>query len=296
MNAGVALQFAIDALSLGSTYALLALGMAIVFSVMGLVNFAHGELITLSAYVMVVLASGLHAPGPVVVVGTIGTASLVALLMERIAFRPVRGASEATLLVTSFALSVTIQNVLVVTVGARGKPIAVPDWLNGAVNIGPYTISLIQVATMVSTLVCLVALRLFLTRSMAGIGMRASAQDFVAARLMGIRANYMISLAFALSGFLAGVATLLIVARRGTVDPYMGLGPVLAAFTSTVLGGLGNLSGAVVGGFLLGILEVAFRATLPVNLSVFSGAFTFGLVILILLVRPQGLMGRRGVG
>jgi branched-chain amino acid transport system permease protein len=295
MSAAVLLQTAIDALSLGATYALLALGMAIVFSVMGLVNFAHGELITLSAYAMFVLAAWVHAPGPVVAIGTIATATGAAVLMERIAFRPVRGASEATLLVTSFALSITIQNALVVTVGARGKPVAVPDWVNSALNVGGYTISLIQVATLISTVLCLVVLRLFLTRTIAGVGMRAAAQDFVATRLMGIRANSMISLAFAISGMLAGVAAILIVARRGTVDPYMGLSPVLAAFTATVLGGLGNLTGAVVGGFTLGIVQVAFQATLPSGLTVFSQAFAFSVVIAILLVRPQGLMGRRAI-
>jgi branched-chain amino acid transport system permease protein len=287
------IQVVVDALSLGSTYALLALGLALVFSIMGLINFAHGELMTIGAYVMVALIVGARLPGWIVIPGTIAATTGAALLMERIAFRPVRGASGATLLLTSFAVSVLLQNLFVVFMGARPKAIPLPAWTNSVLAFGTVTISVLQVLTLVVCLACLVALRLFLTRTSMGVGMRAASQDFVATRLMGIRANHMIAVAFAISGSLAGVATLLYIARRGTVDPYMGLIPVLKAFIAAVLGGLGSLTGAVVGGFLLGTLEVLMQSTLPDDLRPFRDAFVYGLVILVLLARPSGLLGRR---
>ncbi len=288
-------QVLVDALSLGSTYALLALGLALVFSIMGLINFAHGELMTICAYAMFGLIVVAGVPGWIVIPGTIGVGVLAALLMEHVAFRPVRGASGATLLLTSFAVSVLVQNLLVVFMGARPKAVPLPAWTNSVITFGTVTVSLLQVLTTVVCLACLVALRLFLTRTSMGLAMQAASGDFVATRLMGIRANHMIAGAFAISGALAAVATLLYVARRGTVDPYMGLIPVLKAFIASVLGGLGSLTGAVAGGFLLGFLEVLLQSTLPDGLRLFRDAFVFGLVILVLLARPTGLLGRQAV-
>lgn len=286
-------QVVVDALSLGSTYALLALGLALVFSIMGLINFAHGELMTIGAYAMVALVAGAGLPGWIVILGTISATTGAALLMERIAFRPVRGANGATLLLTSFAVSVLLQNLFIVFMGARPKAIPLPAWTNSVLSFGTVTVSVLQLLTLIACLTCLVALRVFLTQTSMGLGMRAASQDFVATRLMGIRANHMIAAAFAISGALAGVATLLYIARRGTVDPYMGLFPVLKAFIAAVLGGLGSLTGAVVGGFLLGALEVLMQSTLPDDLRPFRDAFVYGLVILVLLVRPSGLLGRK---
>lgn len=286
-------QFLVDALSLGSTYALLALGLALVFSIMGLINFAHGELMTIGAYAMFALVAVAGVPGWIVIPGTIVAAVLAAVIMERIAFRPVRGASGATLLLTSFAVSVLLQNLFIAFMGARPKAIPLPAWTNSVLSFGTVTVSLLQVLVTVVTFACLIVLTIFLRRTSLGLAMRAASQDFVATRLMGIRANHMVAVAFAISGALAGVATLLYIARRGTVDPYMGLIPVLKAFIATVLGGLGSLPGAVLGGFFLGFLEVFMQTTLPDGLRAFRDAFVFGLVILVLLVRPEGLLGRR---
>jgi branched-chain amino acid transport system permease protein len=282
----------INAIALGGVYALLALGLAIVFSIMGLVNFAHGEIMTLGGYAMFFVTVEFGAPLPVVFLAAILTAMVTALLMERIAFRPVRGASVATMLLTSFAVSVILQVTFQNVISPRPRGVQLPPELSQVVEVFGIGIGLIQLLAIVMVLVSLGLLTLFLRRTTIGISMRAAAQDFSVARLMGIRADAVIATAFAISGLLAGVAAFLWVAQRGSVDPAMGLTPVIKAFIAAVMGGLGSLPGAVVGGFVLGIIEVTLQAWLPQEALPFKDAMTLTIVILILLWRPQGLLGR----
>jgi branched-chain amino acid transport system permease protein len=286
-----ALQQLLNGLSLGSTYALLALGLALVFTILGLVNFAHGELITVSSYSMLMMSYwGL----PWAVFAPVGmlVAMLTALAMERVAFRPVRGASPTTMLLTSFGLSIAIQSLFTMAVSPRSRAVPQPDWSNALVEVAGLRIPAQQILTMVVTGIALLALTAVLRRTLIGTAMRAAAEDFDATRLMGIRANRVISTAFAISGLLAGIAAVLILTRRGAVNPTMGLLPVLKAFVANVIGGIGSLVGAVLGGFLLGIAEVALRAWLPGPATGFVDGFIFALVALLLLARPQGLFGR----
>jgi len=280
----------VNALALGGTYALLALGLAMVFSVLSLINFAHGELMTITGYAMFfAISAGL--PFPVAVLLGILAATLAALAMERIAFRPVRDASMATMLLTSFAVSTILHMVFQNLISARPKAIPVPNWMIGAIDLGGLGIGTIQALSIVATALLLFALSVFLRRSSLGIAMRAAALDFPVTRLMGINANAVIATAFAISGLLAGVAGVLWLAQRGSVDPLMGFLPVLKAFIAVVLGGLGSLSGAVVGGFVLAFIEVALRAFLPEAWLPFRESITLTLVIVLLLARPQGLLG-----
>ncbi len=292
MSSQEALQQLINALSLGSTYALLALGLAMVFSILGLVNFAHGELVTVAAYT-IYLENEHGVPFAIQVVSAVVAASIAAVLMERIAFRPLRGASFVTLLFSSFALSVIIQNLFLAFVSPRQKGVAMPNVFNTAFRFGgTYSIGWLPVITTITCLLSLVVLTLFLRRSVQGLGMLAASQDFQVTRLMGISANRVIMAAFAISGALAGVAAIFILARRGTVEPTMGFNPVLKAFIASVIGGLGSLSGAVVGGFVLAFIEVALDATLPVDIAPFRDAFALLIVIAILYFRPEGLLTR----
>ena len=288
----VVIQQLVNAISLGGVYALLALGLAIVFSIMGLVNFAHGEIMTLGGYAMWFVTIQFGAPLPLVFLAAIATTMVAAILMERIAFRPVRGASMATMLLTSFAVSgilqVTFQNVI----SPRPRGIQLPPELSQVIPVLGIGIGLIQLLAIVMVLVSLGLLTLFLRRTTLGISMRAAAQDFSVARLMGIRADAVIATAFAISGLLAGVAAFLWVAQRGSVDPAMGLTPIIKAFIASVMGGLGSLPGAVVGGFVLGFIEVTLQAWLPQEALPFKDAVSLTIVILILLWRPQGLLGR----
>jgi branched-chain amino acid transport system permease protein len=286
-----AIQQAINALALGSIYALLALGLAMVFSILGLVNFAHGELVTVAAYTMYLLnLKGVPFAGQVP--AAIAAAAVSAVLMERIAFRPLRGASFLTLLFASFALAVIIQNIFLATISPRQKGVPMPDIFNEAINVGGYTIGWLQIITTATCAVALLALTTFLRRSTQGLGMLAAAQDFQVARLMGVPANRVIATAFAISGVLAGIAAIFVLARRGTVEPTMGFNPVLSAFIASVIGGLGSLTGAVLGGFVLAAIEVGLDATLPDAVLGFRGAFALALVIAILYFRPEGLLGR----
>jgi branched-chain amino acid transport system permease protein len=288
----VLIQQVVNALSLGGTYALLALGLAIVFGMMGLINFAHGELMSLAGYglwftLLLSLPFGLG----IAVAVLVGLAAAVA--MERIAFRPVRNASAAAMLLTSFAVSGILQVAFQVLISPRARPVPIPPFLTGAWNIGGIQLGTIQSVSIVATFLLLAALTLFFRRSTIGISMRAAAGDFDVARLMGIRANAVIATAFAISGLLAGFAAAFWIAQRGSVDPLMGFVPVLKAFIAVIVGGLGSLSGAVAGGFLLGFIEIGLRAFLPDSLIAFRDAIALALVILVLVVRPQGLLGRK---
>jgi branched-chain amino acid transport system permease protein len=285
-------QELVNTLSLGGTYALLALGLAVVFSILGLINFAHGELMTITGYtIYFLLAAG--AIFPLAVVGAVAVACIAAVLMERIAFRPFRGASPMTLLMTSFAIAVIIETLYQDLISARPRAIGVPSGLSGAVSIAGQDIGVIQLIAIGATAVFLVALIIFLRATVLGLSIRAAAEDFQVTRLMGIRANRVIATAFAISGLLAGVAGFLWVSQRGTVDPLMGLTPVLKAFIASVIGGLGSLGGAVAAGFLLGFSEVTLQRFLPDSALAYRDAFVWVLLIGVLLWRPNGLFAPR---
>ncbi|MCK6628283.1 MAG: branched-chain amino acid ABC transporter permease [Anaerolineae bacterium] len=283
------LQFLINALSLGSLYALMALGLAIVYGILRLVNFAYGELVMVGGYTLLVVGAG---PWPwlgVAVLG-VGMAVLTSLLLERVAFRPVRQASPNTMLITSFAVSALLQNAALLFVSPRPRAVRIPAIFNENFTIGGLLISQINLLTLVVCLALLGLLTLFLKRTLLGMALRAAADDFTMTRLLGVRANGVIATAFAISGCLAGVVSLFWIGRIGSVTPTIGLTPILIAFIATVIGGMESLTGAVVGGYLLGFLTVGLQLLLPQELLDFRQAFIFGIVILMLLFRPQGLI------
>lgn len=290
------LQHVINAVSLGGTYALLSLGLAIVFSIIGLINFAHGELMTAAGYsIFFVLAAGISLP--VAILFAIVAVALLAMGIERAAFRPMRKADMTGLLITSFAMSMILQAFFQNAIGARPRAVPMPEALSGVVNVGSVHLGIIPLMSISITVVALVALNLFLKHTVMGITMRAAAEDIDVVRLLGLKAGRVVATSFAVSGVLAAVAAFLWVAQRGSVDPLMGFVPVLKAFVATIVGGLGSLTGAVAGGMLLGIVEVLAQVLLPPSLVEFRDAFVLGFVILLLLVRPQGLLpaptGRR---
>tara|TARA_B100000787_G_scaffold168567_1_gene157578 strand:+ start:806 stop:1699 length:894 start_codon:yes stop_codon:yes gene_type:complete len=289
------IQQTVNALALGGTYALLALGLAVVFSIMGLINFAHGELMTISGYTLMYCGI-LGLPFAVSVPLAILAAVLAAVAMERIAFRPVRGGSGATMLITSFAVAMILQVLFQNLISARSQAVALPQILSQSVHLGSVIIGVNKIAAIAATVLMLIFLDRFMNRQKTGIAMRAAAEDFAVARLMGIRANTVIAGAFAISGLLAGVAAVLWVSQRASVDPLMGFTPVLKAFIAAILGGLGSLRGAVAGGFMLGFIEVYLSAFLPQGLQEFREPIGLGLVVLILLFRPNGMIPSRFLG
>lgn len=285
----VIVQQVINAVSLGGIYALLALGLAVVFSIVSLINFAHGELMTIAGYGLF-FAMTAAFPFPAATLVAILVAAIAALSIERFAFRPMRKADVSGLLLTSFAVSVILQVLFQNLISARPKPVPLPAGLAGTLNIGVAEIGIIPLLSIVVTGLSLAALVTFLRQTTMGKAMRAAAEDFEVLRLMGIKANRVIAVAFAVSGALAGISAVLWIAQRGSVDPLMGFVPVLKAFVAAVIGGLGSLVGAVAGGFALGILEVLFQAFLPEAALPFRDAFVLAIVILILIVRPNGLI------
>jgi len=288
-------QQTVNALALGGTYALLALGLAVVFSIMGLINFAHGELMTISGYTLMYCGI-MGVPFAVSVPLAISAAVLAAVAMERIAFRPVRGGSGATMLITSFAVAMILQVLFQNLISARSQAVALPQILSQSLHLGNVIIGVNKIAAIVATVLMLIFLDRFMNRQKTGIAMRAAAEDFAVARLMGIRANTVIAGAFAISGLLAGVAAVLWVSQRASVDPLMGFTPVLKAFIAAILGGLGSLRGAVAGGFMLGFIEVYLAAFLPQEFQEFREPIGLGLVVLILLFRPNGMIPSRFLG
>jgi branched-chain amino acid transport system permease protein len=284
-----AAYFAIDVLSLGSLYALMALGLVLVYGILKLVNFAYGELIMVAGYALYLL-DGSPLPWLVMALVAILAAVLASVLTERIAFRPVREKSLTAMLITSFAVSTLLQNAALLLISPRARVVPLPDLFSQNFMIGGV---LIQVRDLLAVAVSLAMLALFtllLNRTVLGIALRAAADNFRMTRMLGVPANLVISVAFAISGLLAGVVALFWLGRTASVTPGIGLEPLIVAFVATVVGGLNSLQGAVVGGYVLALMTVGINTFLPQDLVDYRQAFTFGLVILILLFRPEGLI------
>jgi branched-chain amino acid transport system permease protein len=282
------IQDVINAISLGSFYALSALGIALIFGVMRLINFAHGQLIMVAGYLLVFLVP--RTSWYVWIAGVLVVSVVLALAMERVAFRPVRFAEPATLMITSFAVSYLLQNVAILTLTAIPRTVGIPLEITQPVQVGGLYIEKLNIITLGITVVLVAALTFFLHRTTMGVQMRAAAEDFRMARILGISTNRVIATAFAISGVFAGAAALVLVAQGGTVDPTFGVVPVLYAFTATILGGMGSLIGAAIGGYLLGVLTVALQLVLPARLAAYRDALVFLVVIVLFIVRPQGLI------
>ena len=316
------IQQIVNALSAGSLYALMAVGLAMVFGILRLINFAHGDVMMIAAYIAVfALGAGLpmEAALTIMVVGTV----IVGLLMERIAYRPLRGGPEVAMLLSSFAVGQILQNGTLLTTRLAGEPTLIafpaPEQLSGVIMLGTITVAKVNVVSFVAGVVLLGLLSLFVTRTTLGLSMRAAAEDIDAARLMGINVNRVVATAFAISAGLAAVAGFLYAVQAGQINPYMGFTPVLKAFIAAVIGGFGSIAGAVLGGYVLGFLEVLVTAlagigdllpagsvppevrsflqqVLPSSLASYRDAVVFIVLILVLLVRPQGILGRRDEG
>lgn len=277
-----------DGLGRGSEYALIALGIAVIFGIMHLVNFAHGELITVSAYVayaFFVNDLSWWATVPAIIL----TAMATSLAIEFTAFRWVRGASDFTLMLTSFGVHFAVQALFIMYVSSSFKSFDRPGWVANTVELAGVRIEVIDLAIVLVTVVALAATWLVLNRTLLGVSMRAAAEDFDAARLMGIRSNRVIRGAFLLAGFLAGIAAVFVLMRTGKASPTAGLSPMLKGVLAALIGGLGNLNGAVVGGLLLGVVEVFLIARLPDGFVGLTNGVVFLFIAVLFVVRPGGL-------
>jgi branched-chain amino acid transport system permease protein len=286
------LQQLINAVSIGSLYALMAIGLAMVFGILRLINFAHGDIIMVGSYTTLLLnVAGLPFWGAAV--AGIAMSGAAGLLMERLAYRPIRGAGDVAMLLNSFAVTIFLENLGIMLFSATSRPFPSPVILNVVVEVRAIRVSSLSLISIGITAILLVLLTLFVTRTETGISLRATAQDLIASRLMGVNVNKVIAAAFLIGASLAGVVGVLWSARVGKVDPLMGFQPVLKAFVASVVGGLGSIPGAILGGYLLGIMEILLQGLLPSNLAPFRDAFVFAILIVLLLFRPNGILGSR---
>jgi branched-chain amino acid transport system permease protein len=283
------IQYLISSLSLGGLYALMALGLVIVYGILRLVNFAYGELVMIGGYGLLLFGDS-ALPWIIVALLSVIVAIIAGVLMERIAFRPVRHSSPTTMLITSFALSTLLQSVALLTVSPRPRAPRLPSIFVESFTIGGLQIKIVDLIGIIIGVLALVALTVFLRRTVIGLALRAAADDFTMTRLLGVPANRVIATAFAISGLMAGIVALFWIGRTGQTYPTVGLQPVLIAFIASVVGGMESLRGAVVGGYVLGFLTMGLQTWLPQGVNNYRDAVMFGIVIVVLLLRPQGLI------
>lgn len=283
------IQYLVSALSLGGLYALMALGLVIVYGILRLVNFAYGELVMVGGYGLLLIGNS-PLPWIIVAVLSIIAAVIAAVLMERVAFRPVRNSSPTTMLITSFAVSNLLQNIALLTISPRPRAPRLPNLFIENMTIAGIRIKIVDLIALIVSLVALGILTVFLRQTVIGLALRAAADDFTMTRLLGIRANMVIAAAFAVSGFMAGIVAVFWVGSSGQTWPTVGLQPVLIAFIASVVGGMATLKGAVLGGYVLGFLTMGLQTWLPQGVNAYRDAVMFGIVILVLLFRPEGLI------
>lgn len=283
------LQSLIDATSAGAVYALAALGIGLVFGVMRLANFANGEIITGAGYALIILWP---ISWPLALVVSVVVAVAIALLMDAAVFRWLRSQSPATLLIASFGLSVLMQRIYESIFGTNVKSAAVAGALTTAINIGGVRIKLIAIVSIVLAAALLIGVNLFLRRTRAGLQVQAAAEDFRSARILGIRAGYVIAITFAISGILSAAVAFVLTAQSGAVNPTFGVQVTLFGLIGAVIGGLGKLSGSVVGGFSVGFVLSMLTTWLPDWLNDFRVAFLYLIVITVLMIAPNGIFAR----
>jgi branched-chain amino acid transport system permease protein len=283
------LQTAINALALGSVYALMAVGIGLVFGVLRLVNFAYGQLIMAGAYALAI-GSAHGWPEWASVLTCFGVVIGLSLMMELALFRPLRSASPATMLVATFAVAFLLQSIALLKFGSLVKSASIFPGLFDPIAHGEFeTVRKITVVAIVCAVCALVALTLLLARTTVGLHMRAASADFQTARVLGVRANGVITLAVVISGFLAAVVSVILVVQNPFVEPRFALRDTIIVLVGVVVGGLDRLWTATLGGFSIGVATSVFTDELSSAHSVYVDSFVFGLVILVLLVRPEGL-------
>ena len=273
--------------NLGAMYALLAIGYTMVYGIIKLINFAHGEIFMCGAFFTWWLMTALSLPCPLAALIGILLATLLGIGVERIAYRPLRNAPRFAVVISVLGMSIFLQNMARITWGAEFQVFDV-DFGLPPLTFGNVIIPFKKVFILGTSLVLMIALALFVKRTYLGKAMRATAADWEAAEMMGISVNLVIILTFAIGSSLGAVAGILFAINYNSIDPYMGFNAGMKAFAAAVLGGIGNIYGAMIGGILLGIFEGLGAAYVS---SMYRDAFAFAVLILALILRPEGILG-----
>ena len=283
------LPYLINGISVGGQYALIAIGYTLVYGILRLINFAHGDVFMVAGLVMVYATTALpfYVALPLVLVVTV----LLGFTIERVAYKPLRTAPRMSVMISAIGVSYLLQNLATYITGGIAR--AYPDipFLTKVMQVGSLSIKRITIITPILTIVLVAILVVLIQKTKIGMAMRAVSRDFETSQLMGIKINSVISMTFVIGSFLAGVASILYFANYGQVSPMIGAMPGLKAFVAAVFGGIGSIPGAVIGAFIIGICESFIKAN--ENIAVFSNAFTFALLIIILLCKPNGLFGEK---
>jgi branched-chain amino acid transport system permease protein len=285
-------QTVVDAIGLGSIYALMAVGIGLVFGVLRLVNFAYGQLVMAGAFA-IALASEWDWPVWAGIVLCFVAVLALTFVLERLVFRPLRTQSAAVMLVATFAIAFLLQSIALLWFGPLGKPATSLVSLNKPIEIAGVDVRRITVVAIVVAVACLVSLRLLLDRTNVGLQMRAAALDFGTARLLGVRANRVIGAAVLISGLLAAIVAVLLTVQQPLVTPGFALNETIVVLAGVVLGGMNRLGSATLGGFAIGFVSGILGGALPTDQSQYLPSVLFGLVIIVLLIRPSGLFSRR---
>jgi len=283
----------VNGIILGSMYALVAIGFTMIYGIIRLINFAHGEVVMIGAFTTLGLMLHVGLPFPLVVGAVLLVGAATGVLIERAAFRPMRNAPQVTGFIASLALSIMLQNLGIMLLSGQPRNFSFPGYLQTSVSIGGLNLRLIDLLIIVLALGSMSALMLFVSRTSLGRAMRATAENHEVARLMGINANRVIMTAFAIGSALAALGGLMWGGKYGQIDPLLGFVPGLKSFVAAVIGGVGSIPGAILGGYVLGLAEILFVGLLPPIYASYRDAFVFVLLIVILLLLPNGLLGKK---
>jgi len=294
VTVGLFSQHLVNALALGSLYALIAIGYTMVYGILRLINFAHGEIFMLGAYIALYAVTLLVLPWGAAFVVALGLTGIFGILVERAAYRPLRNSPRISIMISAIGVSFLMQNLGILIFGGRPLPFPVPQLFDTVITLGEVSFMSVSIFIPVITIMLLVILQTIVRKTKTGMAMRACSTDIPAARLMGIDVNRVVAFTFAAGSLLAAVGGIMWALRFPNLHPTMGLMPGLKCFIAAVIGGIGNISGAVMGGLLLGFIEIMLVATMPA-LSGYRDAFAFILLIVVLLVKPSGLLGKHQI-
>lgn len=286
------MQHLVNGTSLGSLYALIAIGYTMVYGILRLINFAHGDIFMLGVYITYYGITYTPIPWWLVFILSAVITGIFGLILEKLAYKPLRSAPRITIMISAIGASFLLQNLGVLIFGGRPKAFPIPDVLSKTLVVGGVSVAIVSVVIPIITILLLMGLTFIIQKTKTGMAMRALSKDYEAASLMGIDINRVISFTFFIGSFLAAVGGILWGTKYPQLMPLMGVMPGLKCFIAAVIGGIGNVTGAVVGGFILGLGEIMLIAFLP-TLTGYRDAFSFILLIVILLIKPTGLMGEK---
>ncbi|MFZ5968732.1 MAG: branched-chain amino acid ABC transporter permease [Bacillota bacterium] len=286
------MQHLANGISLGSLYALIAIGYTMVYGILRLINFAHGDIFMIGTYAAFYGIALVSMPWWLSFIVAIVVTGLFGMLVEKAAYRPLRNSPKISVLISAIGVSFLIENLAVVIFGGRPKAFPIPDMFNKIINIGGVSIVSLTFYIPVITLLLLVVLVYIINKTKTGMAMRAVSKDYEAARLMAIDVDKVISLTFGIGSVLAAIGGIMWGLKFPQLIPLMGVMPGLKCFIAAVIGGIGDIKGAVLGGFILGLGEIMIVAMLPA-LTGYRDAFAFIFLIAILLIKPTGLMGQK---